>query len=80
MRKYKDFFNKLSVDTDKVYSYGFSYSRIDSLYIKEIIRRIAPNATWYFTTYETLNKEELRKKKIKLRRYGFKGTFGSFDG
>ncbi len=80
MRKYKDFFNRLGVDTDKVYSYGFSYSRVDSPYIKEIIRRIAPNAIWFFTTYETLNKNELRKKKIKLRRYGFKGTFGSFDG
>lgn len=80
MRKYKDFFNKLGVDTDKVYSYGFSYSHVDSPYIKEIIRRIAPNAIWFFTTYETLNKNELRKKKIKLRRYGFKGTFGCFDG
>ena len=75
LRKYNDFFRKLSPEIDKVYSYGFSYSKVDSPYIKEVIRRISPNATWYFTAHEANNAKEFGKKKSKLRRYGFKGKF-----
>lgn len=80
LRKYSDFFKKLDKNIDKVYSYGFSYSTVDSPYIKEVIRHISPDATWHFTSYESNNKNELRIKKIKLRRYGFKGSFDVFDG
>ena len=79
-KKYNDFFKKLDDSIDKVYSYGFSYGKVDSIYIKEIIRRISPNATWYFTSFEVKDKEAIRVKKIKLRRYGFQGTFGEYEG
>lgn len=75
MKKYNSFFKRLDSSVDKIYSYGFSYSKIDSIYIKEIIKRISPKATWYFTEFDAQDKERLRIKKIKLRRYGFKGTF-----
>ncbi len=78
LRKYKDEFNKLS-NVDEVYSYGFSYSQVDSPYIKLIIKNISPNATWYFTKYEIEDTEGLRKKKVKLRRYGFKGNFDVYN-
>lgn len=80
LRKYSDFFRKLNTSIDRVYSYGFSFSTVDNPYIKEVIKRISHEATWYFTTYETNNKEELRIKKIRLRRYGFSGLFKTFAG
>lgn len=80
MKKYIVFFKRLNSGVDKIYSYGFSYSSVDSIYIKEIIRKISIDATWYFTEHETQNKDALRIKKIKLRRYGFKGGFGIYEG
>lgn len=49
-------------------------------YIKEIINHISENATWLFTEHEANNHEALRIKKVKLRRYGFTGSFGIFEG
>lgn len=80
MKKYSEFFKNLDHTVDTVYSYGFSYGKVDSVYIKEIIKRISPSATWFFTSYESQDSESLRVKKIKLRRYGFKGTFGVYEG
>lgn len=80
LKKYSKFFKSLSNSIDRVYSYGFSYGKVDSVYIKEIINRISENATWFFTEHEASNHEALRIKKIKLRRYGFRGTFGIFEG
>ncbi|MCD8356104.1 MAG: bacteriophage abortive infection AbiH family protein [Clostridia bacterium] len=80
LKKYSDFFKKLDCNVDKVYSYGFSYGKVDSVYIKKIISRISSDTTWYFTAFEAENSEALRIKKIKLRRYGFKGTFDIYEG
>lgn len=80
IRKYDKFFKNLNSSIDKVYSYGFSYSKVDSPYIKLVINKISPNATWYFTEFEAKNTNEIRIKKIKLRKYGFKGSFGTFKG
>lgn len=80
LKKYNEFFKKLNSSIDKVYSYGFSYGKVDSVYIKKIIASISPNATWYFTQFESNDTAALRIKKIKLRKYGFKGTFGVFEG
>lgn len=78
LKKYNDFFKKLDYQIDKVYSYGFSYGKVDSVYIKKIIEKINPNSIWYFTRYESNDTESLRIKKIKLRNYGFKGSFGIY--
>ena len=80
LNKYNDFFKKLNYTIDEVYSYGFSYGKVDSVYIKKIISSISPNATWYFTEFESDDSAALRIKKIKLRKYGFKGTFDIFKG
>lgn len=79
-KKYNDFFKKLDNTVDAVYSYGFSYGKVDGVYIKEIIKRISPASTWYFTSFESKDKEALRIKKIKLRKYGFKGSFDVYEG
>lgn len=77
--KTKKFFKRLDYNIDKVYSYGFSYGKVDSVYIKRIISLISPNAVWYFTDFEAGNAEDLRIKKIKLRNYGFKGKFDLYE-
>lgn len=78
LKKYNDFFKKLDHNVNNVYSYGFSYGKVDRVYIKKIISQINPHAVWHFTQFEAQNSEELRIKKIKLRKYGFQGTFDLF--
>lgn len=78
LKKYNVFFKNLDSNIDKVYSFGFSYGKVDSVYIKKIISCISPDAIWQFTIFEAKNSESLRIKKIKLRKYGFKGTFDIF--
>lgn len=80
IKKYSSFFRKLDNSIDKVYSYGFSYGAVDSIYIKLIINKISPNAVWHFTSYEAKDSKSLRIKKTKIRRYGFKGSFSVFEG
>ena len=79
LKKYNDFFKKLDSSVDKVFSYGFSYAKVDSVYIKKIISCISPDAIWHFTAFEAKNSEALRIKKVKLRKYGFKGTFDIYE-
>ena len=76
----KKFFRGLNTSIDQVYSYGFSYGKVDGVYIKRIIRKISSDAVWYFTEFESQDKESLRIKKVELRNYGFKGTFGVYEG
>jgi hypothetical protein len=79
LKKYNDFFKNLNNNVDKVYSYGFSYGKVDSVYIKKIVNRISTDAIWYFTAFEAKDSKALRIKKIKLRKYGFKGTFDLYE-
>lgn len=76
----KKFFKSLDYNIDKVYSYGFSYGDVDSVYIKHIVSKISSEAVWYFTAFEASDADELKIKKNKLRNYGFKGTFGIYEG
>lgn len=80
LRKYNKFFRKLDSNIDRVYSYGFSYAKVDGIYMREIIKCIAPDAIWHFTKFDAQDKEKLRIKKVKLRNYGFKGYFDIFEG
>lgn len=80
LRKYNNFFKKLDASINQIYSYGFSYSKVDGIYIKEIIKRINCDATWFFTEFEAQDREAMRIKKIRLRNYGFKGDFALYEG
>ena len=64
----------------KVYSYRFSYGKVDAVYIKRIIKSISSDATWYFTKFEARDAKTFRMKQIKLRKYGFKGNFDVYEG
>ena len=63
-----------------LYLANHEYSTVDSPYIKEVVQRISPDATWYFTEHEAKSSKEIGKKKSKLRRYGFTGSFELFSG
>ncbi len=80
LKKYNSFFNSLNSEVDKVYSYGFSYGKVDSVYIKKIISNISNDAIWYFTKFEAQHTDSLRIIKIRLRKWGFKGNFDTFEG
>lgn len=80
LKNNKQFFDNLDHKIDKVYSYGFGYGKVDAVYIRKIISNISPDAVWHFTTFEAKDTEALRIKKVKLRNYGFKGTFSLYTG
>ena len=80
IKKNKRFFKKLNSSVDKVYSYGFSYSSVDMIYIKTIISRISKDSIWYFTEFEAQNTEELQRRKNILRENGFEGDFDIYEG
>ena len=78
IQNHNHFFKNLSTNINKVYSYGFSFSDVDSIYIKKIINSINPFAIWYFTKFECDDQKSLKIKQTKLRQWGFKGPFGSY--
>lgn len=50
-------------DVSEIYSYGFSFSDVDMVYIDEICKHINPqNVTWYFNKYDSENNEPYIKK------------------
>lgn len=71
----KKFFKSLDCNINRVYSYGFSYGDVDSVYIKRIVKSISEDSIWYFTKFEAMSPTELSDKQRKLRSYGFNGRF-----
>ena len=71
------FFNKLS-NISEVYSYGFSYSKVDEIYIKEICRHISSKAIWYLQVYDEKANKNKESEGI-IRACGFKGSFARFN-
>lgn len=61
MKKQK-FFDNLN-DVTEIYSYGFSFSDVDMIYMAEICRHIQPeNVTWYFNTFDWENNKQYIQK------------------
>lgn len=65
----KSFFENLR-NVNKIYSYGFSFSDVDMVYVKEICKHINPDSVyWYFNKYDiNHNRENVEK----IKRLGFK--------
>lgn len=77
LENHYNFFLNLPSDLDSIYSYGFSFSIVDLVYIKEIFLRIdSSNITWYFNDYSRPN--VISRFKEKLQELGFKGKFSLF--
>lgn len=72
-----DFFDDLEeADIKELYSYGFSFSKVDNVYLKEICKRInTNNSIWYFNDFDALNHN---KYKDTLRKCGYRGAFDIF--
>lgn len=71
----KDIFKKLGL-VDKIYSYGFSFSEVDLVYIKEICNlSLTENITWYLNDFDSSKFEDFKDK---IKKCGFKGKFDSF--
>ncbi|MDP9726543.1 hypothetical protein J2W44_005655 [Priestia aryabhattai] len=73
-----DFFISLeNAHIEEIYSYGFSFSKVDTIYLKEICNRInTEDITWYFNDHNA--EKEHPKFKDVLRECGYKGSFGTF--
>lgn len=71
-----DFFEKLEETfIDKIYSIGFSFSAVDTVYLDEICRSVdTENVVWYFNDYKLDAKKRLQYEKL-LIECGFKGEF-----
>lgn len=63
---------------NEIYSYGFSFSEVDMIYIKEICKKLkTSNIIWYLSNYES---EEIKKKyENRIKSCGFKGDFAEFN-
>lgn len=70
------FYSLEEADIKKIYSYGFSFSKVDMVYLKEICNHInTKNCIWYFNDFDTTNHN---KYKDVLRKCGYKGVFNTF--
>ncbi|WP_139490059.1 bacteriophage abortive infection AbiH family protein [Brevibacillus dissolubilis] len=77
IKKHQDFFDNLSSDVDKIYSYGFSFSKVDQIYIIEICKRLkTTDVIWYLNDFDNIDQREQYKDVI--RSCGFKGHFSTY--
>ena len=68
LENHMDFFRNLS-DVDEIYSYGFSFSEVDRIYLEHICKYVDPaNTVWYLGEYDW--KEKPQYKEL-LEKYGF---------
>lgn len=72
-----DFFEQLeSNNINKIYSYGFSFSGVDAIYIEEIFQRInTQNVIWYLNDFD---KNIIGNQINHLKNLGFNGHFNTF--
>ena len=77
LEKHRAFFQKLSSGSSAVYSYGFSFGKVDEVYIKEICQAAPTDSmVWYLHNYAADDHERF---KAVLRRCGFKGKIDTFN-
>ncbi|TYS60716.1 hypothetical protein FZD47_21140 [Bacillus infantis] len=72
-----DFFDDLEkANIKEIYSYGFSFGKVDHIYLKEIFSRInTENVMFYLNDYDYYNHDEYQQILINC---GYKGTFDTF--
>lgn len=75
INKNKDIFKAFG-EVDEIYSYGFSFSDVDMVYIREICRKSpTENITWYINDYDNEKFDYFKRKIIEC---GFNGKFDMF--
>ncbi|WP_424767999.1 bacteriophage abortive infection AbiH family protein [Paenibacillus sp. sgz302251] len=77
IRNNQRFFSNISKSVDKIYSYGFSFSDVDKVYIQDICRNMpAANVIWYLNDYDSFAQRKEYEKVI--RSCGFNGEFDTY--
>ena len=72
----KHYFNSL-VDVHEIYSYGFSFSLVDMIYIFAICHSLdTSNIIWRLSDFSSSEQIEMYKNRIKIN--GFQGKFSTF--
>ncbi len=67
---------KVFGEVDEIYSYGFSFSDVDLVYIKEICSTSSTeNIVWYINNYDSTKFDIFKEKIIEC---GFNGKFDMF--
>ncbi|UPK41171.1 hypothetical protein KET34_17815 [Paenibacillus pabuli] len=51
---------------DKVYSFGFSFSKVDEIYIQEICKSLSKDVTWYLNEHNTPEERKQQQEVILL--------------
>lgn len=74
----QSFFVELAKKNIKeIYSYGFSFSKVDEVYLEEIFTYVdTNNVVWFFNDYDS--EEKIKKYKNKLQNLGFEGSFSEY--
>lgn len=71
------FFNTIDNKVSEIYSFGFSFSDVDLVYIKEIFKKLnTSNVTWYLNDFS--DETELNRHKDIIIKCGFKGKFDTY--
>lgn len=75
----KDFFENLKEnDITSIYSYGFSFGEVDTIYLKEICKNIdTSKVTWYLNNYDS--EEDRNNFKNVIISSGFKGKICLYE-
>jgi hypothetical protein len=73
-----DFFDSIDSRVDKVYSFGFSFSEVDAVYMEQICRRLTnPNVVWYLNGYD--NKVKRYEYMKSISKCGYTGKFSTYS-
>lgn len=77
IRENNYFFDSLTSNIDKIYSFGFSFAEVDQIYIKEICKKLCgENVIWYLNDHDEHKYEEYKKI---IRACGFNGEFSTYS-
>ena len=78
IEKHQDFFDRIDSMVDKVYSFGFSFSEVDTIYIEQICKRLKnPNVVWFLNSYDDKAKRYEYMKSIS--KCGYRGKFSTYS-
>ncbi len=78
LERHEDFFDSIDARVDNVFTFGFSYSAVDAVYIEQICRRLTnPNIVWHLNSYDDEDTQYEYMKSIS--KCGYKGKFSTYS-
>ena len=80
IKQHEQFFQDIPHELQSIYSYGFSFSKVDEEYLKLICSHVdTSKSTWFLNSYALKNNPAIHKKHIQtIIKCGFKGKFDTF--